>query len=510
MKENSRQKIGFGARFPPIRLVLVVILALGVFFRLYGLGERNLWTDEAWVALAALQEHPAAVIEEGQSTPPLYLLAVWAWAHWVGKSEAVLRLTSCLFGIGTLFLGWRLARRLLSPGAALAALTAIAVSPRLVYYSKELKQYSADAFFAVLALVLTERLLRQPGPRDWVTFTLAIAIGLGFSHSLVFIVPVAVAILWWRRPEARRCLIVASGILLLVFLGCYFLFFRHQVDPELVAYWQQDFPDLSSLGALGHWFAAALARYLGYFLGDWPRWLIGAGVLSVGMAALLQGPHPRTLLYWLGPLVMALAAAFLHRYPFMAHYGGVRLMLYSAPMLFLIVGAGVMVLAGWIRRERRIWLTFILIVGIVLWTNPVRLWQENLYPQTNREEIHPLIDYLEASLQPGDLVYVYYFAIYPFKFYYEGPEAPVVWGRSCHDQHLTLPPGCTSPARLWLLFSHFEQSSWIEQFSQRLLGAGWQRILQRSRPGAALFCYTWQPHGAAAPQTVNPSRPGPS
>ena len=101
---------------------MLIIFGLAVFFRVYDLGGRNLWTDEAWVALAALKDTPPAALAAGQSTPPLYLLAVWALAQVGGGSEVVLRSLSLLFGLGTLAFFWPLARSLTSLSASLLAL----------------------------------------------------------------------------------------------------------------------------------------------------------------------------------------------------------------------------------------------------------------------------------------------------------------------------------------------------------------------------------------------------
>ena len=166
--------------------LFLFFLAVGFFFRVYDLGERNLWTDEAWVALAASQPTPSAALQAGKSTPPLYLLTVWGMVQLLGRSEIVLRLTSCLLGLGTLILLWPLLRALLPPWYALTAFVLASVSYRLVYFSKELKQYSADIFFAVLIFFLVERQLQRQGRDGWLWFTALLALGLGFSHSLVF------------------------------------------------------------------------------------------------------------------------------------------------------------------------------------------------------------------------------------------------------------------------------------------------------------------------------------
>ena len=179
-------------------LAAVLIIGVAVYFRLYDLGARSLWTDEAWVALAAMKPTAAAALAAGQSTPPLYLLTVWAAAQLWGHSELVLRGLSFLLGVGTLILIWRLSRALVEVPAALLALGAVAFSPIMVYYSKELKQYSGDAFFAV------ERLRAGQGRRGWLALALGGVLGLGFSHALVFTLPVAGAVLAARLPRNRR------------------------------------------------------------------------------------------------------------------------------------------------------------------------------------------------------------------------------------------------------------------------------------------------------------------
>ena len=59
----------------------------------------------------------------------------------------------------------------------------VAFSPIMVYYSKELKQYSGDACFAVLVVYLAERLRASEGRRGWLALALAGLVGLGFSHA---------------------------------------------------------------------------------------------------------------------------------------------------------------------------------------------------------------------------------------------------------------------------------------------------------------------------------------
>jgi 4-amino-4-deoxy-L-arabinose transferase-like glycosyltransferase len=479
-------------------LAVALIFGVAVYFRLYNLGGRDLWTDEAWVALAAMQPSARAALAASQSTPPFYLLTVWAAAQLWGHSEIVLRGLSFGFGVGTLVLIWRLGCALLEIPAAMLAMAAVAFSPIMVYYSKELKQYSGDAFFAVLMVWLAERLRTAQGGRGWLALALAGVVGLGFSHALIFTLPIIGAILWATLPPDRRSRLVLVGAAwILAFATYYVVFIRREVDPELVAYWTQDFPNFSGLVPFIMWWGSALYRYFWYFLGEWGMFW-GPVLLAAGMVVLVRQGRTRVLLYLAGPLLLAFAAACLHRYPFMAHYGGNRLMLFSAPVLYLIIAAGGWAVFAWLWLRRQRWLALALTAALMVALHPRTGLQEDLYPLNNREEIQPLVTYLEANLEPRDLVYVYYFAVAPFKYYYRGPKTGICWGQSCIEKRLdTTAAVGASPQRLWLIASHFPDLKFLRQFAANLLGPDWQETACFTRVGAVLLRFDQQSQAAA-------------
>jgi 4-amino-4-deoxy-L-arabinose transferase-like glycosyltransferase len=486
-------------------LGVALIFGVAVWFRLYELGNRNLWTDEAWVALAAMQPTATEALAAGQSTPPFYLLTVWALVQLWGHGEAVLRSLSCLFGVGTLYIVWRLSRVLVEVPAALLALTAVAFSPIMVYYSKELKQYSGDAFFAVLVLWLAERLRTRQGLGDWLALALAGVVGLGFSQPLVFTLPMAGAVLWVSLPRTQRLRLAGlGGVWLLAAAGYYLLFIRGGIDPELVAYWTQDFPDLSGLVPFFRWLGPALYRYFWYFLGEWGV-IWGPLLLAAGIAVMVRAGRVRVVLYLGGPLLLAFAAGCLHRYPFMAHYGGNRLMLFSAPVLYLLVATGGWGAFTWLRGRRQGWLALALTGLLLVALNPWAGLKEDLSPLNNREEIQPLVAYLEANQQPQDLIYVYYFAVSPFKYYYHGPHPKICWGLSCVEQGLEMAGrGPGAPQRLWLIASHIPDLNFLRQFAAKLLGPHWREAECLTREGAALLRFDRQPQAAAAKTPTGP------
>lgn len=496
-----------------VALILMLILALGVFFRVYALGGRDLWTDEAWLALAALKTTAAEALGARQSTPPFYVLTLWTLTKVWGGSEAALRSLSCFFSLGSVLFFWLLARRLASPAATLLGLAAVAFSPVMVYYAKELKQYSGDAFFAVLVLFLTERLRGRRGESGWSALALAGIVGLGFSHPLVFTLPVAGAVLWFTLPAGRQARVVYLGLAwALGFAAYYFLFFRYEVDPDLIIYWGQDFPDFSGPWLFLIWLGGALSRYFVYFLGEWGRFW-GPPLVLVGLAALAHQGRSLAAVYLGGQLLLALGAAALHRYPFMAHYGGSRLMLFSAPLLYLVVAAGLTATFTWLWQKRQRLVALALAALLLLALHPVELIKENLHPSHNREEIQPLVAHLESQLQPQDLIYVYYHAIKPYKYYAQRTPERLCYGKSCVETALQVPEtGASPPQRLWLLGSHIPSMEYMREFAAKLLGAHWQETACLTRVGAVLFRFERQEPAVASktptPQT-EPSLSGP-
>ena len=230
-----------------------------------------------------------------QSTPPFYVLAVWGLAHLFGGSEAVLRSLSLVLGVGTVALFWFTARRLASLPAALLGSFLVAVSPVLVYFSKELKQYSADAFFAVLLVWLAEYAGGQAGSLVWVALalagTLAWAFPMGPSLSSPYDPPGAVA---QKGPVPTLTGGGPGGLLGLVRGGVLSgLFPRPQVSPHAAGLLVRRLSRISPGSCLVlAWFVGALGRYFHYFLryffyASW-GWLWGAALSRRGLA----GPMP--------------------------------------------------------------------------------------------------------------------------------------------------------------------------------------------------------------------------
>ena len=69
-------------------------------------------------------------------------------------------------------------------------------------------------------------------------------------------------------PAQRLRLAGLGGVWLLAAAGYYLLFIRRDIDPELVAYWAQDYPDFSGLGPFFRWLGRRSTAISGIFWGS--------------------------------------------------------------------------------------------------------------------------------------------------------------------------------------------------------------------------------------------------
>jgi uncharacterized membrane protein len=140
-------------------IFLIIFLALGL--RLINLSQ-SLWLDEAVQAITAKGPF-LGIFEEllGDFHPPLYHLLLWGWVRIFGASEMSLRLPSVLFGIGCVFVMYKIAmhvhREIITIGrkdgiGAILISVFLATAPFHIYYSQEARMYSMATFFAALSM----------------------------------------------------------------------------------------------------------------------------------------------------------------------------------------------------------------------------------------------------------------------------------------------------------------------------------------------------------------------
>ncbi len=289
-----------------------VVVAFGVALRMrQWLFGRPLWVDELLLHRSMRGQTFGSLLHPlpGSQSAPIG----WLWAQHVvmrtfGDSERALRLLPLIFGCATLVVAVLLARRLVSPPTVLAVACLLSFWPWLIYYSNEFKQYSSDAFWTLLVLLLAVRLASRPDPR-WrqvAAFGGAAAVAVWFSTATALTVGgvfgalalVALAQRRWRRLG----MIIAGAVPVMVTLaaGYALVLSTNATDPALQAYWKRTFPP-TPLGLHNY---ADWVRRIGLGLLVRPLnlrpWGLAVALLVAG-AAVLAVRHRQALLILLLP-----------------------------------------------------------------------------------------------------------------------------------------------------------------------------------------------------------------
>jgi 4-amino-4-deoxy-L-arabinose transferase-like glycosyltransferase len=476
-------------------VLLVALVALGTGLRLAALGaDRCLWIDEAMLALNLVARSPAELLrplDYNQGAPVGFLLLSKAAIAAFGSAEWALRLVPCVASVCGLFgFAW-LARRLLPSGGALLATALFALSPHLISYAGECKQYASDASIAIGLLACAVPLLDGRGGRaGYAAFGASGAVAVWFSHPAAFVLAGLGSALLLKELVARdRAKLVSTALVvgawLVSFAACYFLCLKQlSANEYLTGYWADHFVP-RTLGAAS-WLADHLVA-----LFELPGGFGGPAIPLAGFAALLAlvglvefGRENRWLAGALvGPVAFLLCAAALKKYPF-----GGRLALFVVPFAVLLAARGAWVLNEALRPANRFAAValVVLLVGSSAWQSA-----EELRRPTRSEQLAPVLHRVRAEMNPSDRAYVYYGAVPAFRFYtreHALPASAVELGTQCRESSSGYRDQVAGlRGRTWVIFSHPHRDE--ETLFRALLDARGQRVREMKDRNSVAWLY---------------------
>ena len=195
----------------------VLLVALGV--RLWRLGAKDLWQDEAASLVFASQPLPKILTDIGETNPPLYYAILHEWIAVFGTSERALRFPSVIFGVLAVGLtGW-IGFCLGGKRLGWLAMGLMAVMPMPVEYSQVARTYtlflaaSLASFGCLLEWVRTSR-------RKWAVGYVLSTIVMSYGHYYwVFNMLAQQLYLAWQVVHRRVRFLHWAGLSAAVFVG---------------------------------------------------------------------------------------------------------------------------------------------------------------------------------------------------------------------------------------------------------------------------------------------------
>lgn len=163
-------------------IVLLVILSIGLFLRIYDLGSESIWLDErVSVSVASLNLSDIFFLVGGEISPPLYNIILHWWINLFGDSEFSIRLPSVIFGFLSIFMIYKIGNQLFDKDVGLLSSLLLGLSVFHIRYSQEARTYSLSALLTLLSIYFFIRLLEEKSHKILIGYTLA-SILLMYSH----------------------------------------------------------------------------------------------------------------------------------------------------------------------------------------------------------------------------------------------------------------------------------------------------------------------------------------
>jgi hypothetical protein len=463
--------------------------------------RHSYWVDEAWVA--AMSRYPVSALRATTSSTPIGFSFLVRLVTVPGTQSA--RLLPLAFAGAAVVVAYWLGRglgwqhRWAAVTAAFLAAVAVLMVPGMLVRD-DLKQYTAEAFTALLTIALTSRLERDWSWRWLGALSVSIWVGMLLSDAVLFVgvaAFVAVCLVQLAKRSWRRfwqATVVGAGTAVLM-LGVYKVFdAAAQQRLNASTYWAGYFVPVSrGPHAILHFLAQNFDSVRAFF-GLGPTWL-AILLMIAGIVTLAWQRRPATALAVAALWVELFVLSGLHKYPFL----NLRVYAFMFALMAAVAAIGVagicLALRPWLRAGVAV-VAAAALAGFI-WGAMPHVRSHPIPGEDIRQQTH----YVERHAAPDDVIAVSLDSNWGFAYYWrDGDPARRTDGAVKQDYVAYFPnqprivvasardlPGvrevlsqslaearqhaCT---RIWLVRTHIiasEQAAWNQALSQAKLKA---------------------------------------
>jgi hypothetical protein len=371
-------------------VVLVAGLLVLVVHDVGYLLSQPFWNDETWVAVTTkfpLSQLPAVT----SSTPIGWSLLLRVFPASGGQTSRLLPLA---FAGAAVVAGYWLARGLgwrqkdAAVAAGLLAAAGVLLVPGMLVRD-DLKQFTADAFMALLTLALTSRLEREWSRGGLAALSVCAWGGMLFSSAAAFVGVAAFAAVCVlqlaRRSWGRLVEAAAAGAVTAVLMAGVFEAFDARADtPALAAFFDSWYLPVSRGLHADATFVAAQFKAVGAYFGLGPWWL-AVPLVAAGLITIFRLGRPATAIAIaaLWPEMLALSA--LKVYPFLNQPTSTFLYAVTAVVAAIGVAGICSALRPWLRTGLAAALAVVAAAAFVIGAHPY-VRSHDILPEDIRDQ----------------------------------------------------------------------------------------------------------------------------
>ena len=404
---------------------LLIILALAVPLRLYGLNS-DLWYDEVatLVEFVRLPVFQLLTTYGDQNNHPLFSLMAHASVGVFGESAWALRVPAFVFGLGSLWALFLLARIVTNQREAILATLLAAVSYHHVWFSQNARGYTGLLFWGLLGTWLFIKGCRRNSPSIWAGYAVSMALGMythltaGFvliSHVMIY----GFLVLFRRRSNTFVSPAAWYPLASFLLIGLFSFQLYALILPQVI----ESFHVQVGGGRVDAWtnpFWAVLEVIRGLRIGFGTS--IGVGIaLVVFLSGLVNYGKGNPVVVWLFAIPVVTGSATLlalhrHFYP--------RFFFFELGIGVLILIRGTTAISGFLTRW---WITDNMkqerigravgttIASMIIVVAALSLYQNYRYP---KQDYQGPLRYIEQHRRQDDMIITAGHASYPYRRYY--------------------------------------------------------------------------------------------
>ena len=474
----------------------VAIILGGIFIRLFQLDWRSLWLDEACLANIIVKDDFEQVFNIDLYSgfafpPPLFTSIIHLISNTFGPNEYNLRFLSAFAGILCIPFVYILSKRFFDQYTATIALFLCSFNSIFIFYSRELKQYTIEALFTLLAIYFAEKAVENDNKRTFLFLFLICLLSFGFAHSFIFIFPI-ISIFVYANVIRKHSKYSSLALLNLIFgfisFSIYYTFFlKNYISHEVIEVHSKSYVDYSSISNFIWWHLNKAYLLLSYYC-SFPKalgilheiWiLIFLIILLVGIVK-CYNHRSRFLIYLIGPLCLTYLAAWLQKYPVVP-----RTYLFILPLLLIIIAVGFRNLQ--LILKKKLGTSFftpvlILLLALCYTLKPFYkyiIFYDKEYMKV--EQLRPVLEKIKSEISDNDFVNVHPRASIAYEFYKNILNKRVLHGNIKDSSFYDI------NKRVWIIFSHLNESQRKECI--KYISNERELLLTIFEPGASAYLF---------------------
>ena len=199
--------------------ILLAIASLGFVLRAYHLGRASLWFDE--ISTFCRATDPILKTVRGlfhSAFPPLYYMMMNSYVKAFGETrELALRMPSLVFSVLSIFLIFKLSKRLFDEKTAVIAALLLSLSPCSIYWAQEAKMYAMLWFLGLCSFYFFHKFTEDGRAADlfWYVIFTTLSVYTLYVGFIFIIIQNAIFFLAFDRKRLKGWLLGQSLVILL-------------------------------------------------------------------------------------------------------------------------------------------------------------------------------------------------------------------------------------------------------------------------------------------------------